>query len=357
MQALQWEKTITRGLIGLLSVVAISAQAVATELPFYTVKASYQGSFDERQFDAVIEAVKKATISAETAGRVVEMRFDVNGRVKRGDILLRFKGIEQRAETGMAQAGLRDAQARLAEAKANYDRTQELYERKLVARAALDNATAARISAQEQVESARARLQQAEAQMGYTEIRAPFSGAITQRHIEVGEAAMPGQPLISLVSLDGLRATTTIPQMSIEAVRHHQQVRLLVPGQPTRPIVPSNITIFPVAESGGHGVKVRLDLPATQQGVIPGMMVKAVFVTGSDQRMLLPEAAIARRSEMVGVYVVAKDRRLMLRQIRAGKRYDNGRTEVLAGLDDGEIVAADAVKAAIFVKQQRSGAK
>lgn len=339
--------------MGLL--MAVTVPAMAKELPFAVVTASAQGMVAERQFDAVIEAVRKATVSAETAGRVVEMRYDVNDSVRQGEVLARFKGIEQRAELGGAQAALRDAQSRLAEAKANYDRMQALYEQKLVTKAAMDNATATRNSAQEQVEAVRARLQQAEAGVGYTEIRAPFNGVVIQRHIESGEAAQPGQPILTLVAQEALRATATVPQGLLNAVLRQPQVRLLVPGLPIRYITPRKITPFPIADALSHSVKLRMELPAGDHGLIPGLMVKAIFVVGSDQRMKLPESAIARRSELTGVYVLADKGRVVLRQVRVGKRTDSGQVEILSGLNEGERVAADAVKATIYAKQQRTG--
>lgn len=350
-------KPFKSALLATALLMASSLPAMAKELPFALVTASAQGVTTERQFDAVIEAVRKATISAETAGRVVEMRYDVNDSVRQGDVLVRFKGIEQRAELGGAQAALRDAQSRLAEAKANNDRIHELYERKLVTKAAMDNATATRNSAQEHVEAARARIQQAEAVVGYTEIRAPFNGVVIQRHIESGEAAQPGQPIVTLVAQDALRATAAVPQGLMNAVLRHQQVRLLVPGQPPRYITPRKITPFPVADAQSHTVKVRMELPGGDNGLIPGLMVKAIFVAGSDKRMMLPESAVARRSELTGVYVVADKGRVVLRQVRVGKRTETGQVEVLSGLNEGERVAADAVKATIYAKQQRAGNK
>lgn len=332
-------------------------QAQAVEPALAVTKALYRAAADERQFDAVVEAVNKATVSAETSGRIVDIMYDVDDYVVKGSVLVRFKGTEQRAEAGASEALLREAQARLDEASAEYDRAKELFDRKLVAKSVLDTATASRSSARERVDAARHRVQQTQELIGYTEVRAPFSGIVTKRHVEIGEMATAGQPLMSGFSLDKLRVVATVPQSSMEAIRRNNQVRIIVPGQTPRVVTPSKVTFFPYADANTHAIKVRLDLPAGLKDVLPGMMVKAAFLAGSEQRMSLPQSAIARRSEVTAVYTVDNAGRVSMRQVRLGKSLDDGQVVIISGLEQGESVALDAVKAAIRVKQQRAGSK
>ena len=79
------------------------------------------------------------------------------------------------------------------------------------------------------------------------------------------------------------------------------------------------------------------------------MFVKAAFVVGEARRLLVPTSALLRRSEVTGVYVVDDQGQVRMRQVRVGGTFDS-RTEVLAGLRAGERVAADPVKAGIYLK-------
>jgi multidrug efflux pump subunit AcrA (membrane-fusion protein) len=81
------------------------------------------------------------------------------------------------------------------------------------------------------------------------------------------------------------------------------------------------------------------------------MFVKVAFVTGESRRLLLPTTALLRRSEVTGVYVVDDEQHVRMRQVRVGGTFDH-RTEVLAGLREGERVAADPVDADIYLKNR-----
>lgn len=101
----------------------------------------------ERTVDGTIEAVNQATVSAQTAGRITEILYDVNDVVPAGAVIIRLKGNEQRAGLDGAQAALTEAKARNAEAAATYQRISDLFQRHVVSKAQLDQATANRDAA------------------------------------------------------------------------------------------------------------------------------------------------------------------------------------------------------------------
>ena len=148
----------------------------------------------ERIWDGVVEAVNQATLSAQTSGRVVELPFDVDDYVTAGAVVVRFTDVEQQSASRQAQAQLRAAEAAAREAEAEYTRIADIYQRKLVAKAQLDQATAKRDSARAALEAARAGVSGAGEQVDYTLIKAPFTGIVTARHVQVGETVRPGQP-------------------------------------------------------------------------------------------------------------------------------------------------------------------
>lgn len=291
----------------------------------------------ERIWDGVVEAVNQATLSAQTGGRVLELPYDVNDYVPAGAVVVRFTAVEQQSGQRRAQAALAAAQAAATEAEANYRRIAGIFEKKLVARAQLDQATAQRDAARAALESARAALREAGEQVDYTVIRAPYSGILTQRHVELGETVRPGQPLVSGLSLNQLRVNVEIPQSDMLAVREYAKASVLL-AEGTR-LAAERMVVFPFADPATHSFKVRLELPDAETGLQPGMTVKAAFVIGEAERLLVPLSALVRRSEIAGVYVLG-ERGPQLRQLRLGHRYGE-RVEVLAGLSAGERIALD----------------
>ena len=116
---------------------AVSAgRATAAEQSLQSAEAVHETVPREDLFDAVIEAVHQATVSARIAGTVVEVNFDVDDYVEKDEVILRFRDREQRAAVDSARA-------RFEEARAEYRRMKEVFERGLVAKSAFDKAVAA----------------------------------------------------------------------------------------------------------------------------------------------------------------------------------------------------------------------
>lgn len=309
---------------------------------FETLTVQPETAVRERHWDGVVEAVNQATLSAQTAGRVVELPFDVNDYVEAGQVVVRFTDVEQVSAQRRAGAQLAAAQADYSEAESAWRRTEELVGKQLLARAALDQARARRDAARAALDAAKAGVSEAGEQVDYTVVRAPYSGILTERFVKVGEAVRPGQPLVSGLSLAQLRVQVDVPQSEVAAIRTHGAARVLLPGGGD--IQADKVIVFPYADAQTHSFRVRVELPEAETGLQPGMTVKTAFKTGETTRILLPQSALVTRSEVTAVYVVDADNRVALRQVRLGHRYGD-RVEVLAGLQAGERVAADPLAA------------
>lgn len=306
-------------------------------VPFETITVQPRDTARERTWDGVVEAVNQATLSAQTRGRVLELPFDVNDYVEAGQVVVRFTDVEQVSAQRRASASLGAAQADYTEAEAAFRRTEELVSKQLLARAALDQARARRDATRAALESARAGVSEAGEQVDYTVIRAPYSGILTERHVEVGESVQPGQPLVSGLSLQQLRVNVEVPQSEVAAIREHDQATVVLPGQGR--VQAERITVFPYADPATHTFKVRVDLPEVETGLQPGTTVKVAFKTGESRNLWIPRSALVVRSELTAVYVVDAGNRVLLRQVRTGQRRDD-EVEVLAGLAAGDRIAA-----------------
>lgn len=307
----------------------------------------------ERVLDGRIEAVNQGTVSAQTSGRVAEVLYDVNDFVPAGAVIVRLRATEQRASMEQAQAALREAQAREAETQTRYSRIRGLYEDEAASKAQLDAVAAERDAAVARLNAARAALAAAREGVSYTEVRAPYAGVVTQRHVEAGESVSPGTPLMSGLSLQYLRVAVDVPQSVVENVREIGNAAVYVDG---RRIQAQKLTIFPRAEAQSNTFRARIDLPENAADLYPGMLVKVGFVVGEARRLSIPGSALVERSEIAGVYAVDEQGRVSLRQVRIGRRLDD-RVEVLAGLVEGDRVAADPLAAALVLREQNKKAR
>jgi len=319
---------------------ALAPPLLAAELPLPVAAVTRQTMAQERVFHGLTEAVQQSTVSAQVTGRIIEINFDVDDFVPKGAVIARFRDKEQKA-------AVKAAQARFDQASAEFTRVADVYERKLIARAAYDKAEA-------DLKAAQAELERAQEQLDNTVVRAPYAGIVTKRHVELGETANVGQPLVTGLSLEEVRVTVDLPQDMVGVVRERGQARVVLPHLGGPGVAATSITVFPYADPASHTFRARLELPAGLQGVYPGMFAKVFFVTAEVQHLVVPAAAVVHRSEVTAVYVVGSEGQIGLRQVRLGD-VANDSVVVLAGLSEGEQVALDPNAAAVYLKQQVSG--
>jgi len=333
---------------------------------------------DVQVLNGQIEAVNKSTLSAQTSGSIEELHYDVGDFVEKGKIIARIKSRTQRAGLKQAQASVGQAKATVSQARAsykaaqagaeesnaNFKRIESIYNRKLVSRAEYDRAKSAMKTANAQVGAAKAALDaaktgvtaasarktQAGEQLGYTEVMAPFSGIVTERHVEIGELVTAGKPIMTGISLNELRVTTEVPQGLIRGVRKYKQASVYILGdEPAIPV--KSLVFFPYADPLTNAFKVRAELESGLDGIYPGAFVKIAFVVGKNIQLVVPESSVAYRGEVTGVYVIDDKGNPLLRQVRLGRKLGDGNIMVLAGLDDGETVAKDPVHATLYLKR------
>jgi RND family efflux transporter MFP subunit len=302
----------------------------------------------ERLLDGRIEAVNQGTVAAQTAGRVTEVLYDVNDFVPAGAVIVRLRATEQRAGLQQAEAALRAAEARDKEAQQRFERVSAMYDNRLIPKAQLDEAAANRDAARAQLASSRAALSSAREGVAYTEVRAPYAGVVTRRHVEPGETVAPGTLLMSGLSLQYLRVAVDVPQSVVEQVRHIRKAAVYVGG---RRIEAAKLTVFPEAATDSNTFRARIELPENASDLYPGMFVKVAFVIGETRRLLVPRSALVERGEITAVYVVHDDGRTSLRQLRLGHRFGE-QVEVLSGLAAGERIATDPLAASRLLQPE-----
>ncbi len=288
--------------------------------------------------EAMVEAVRQATVAAQVQGRILDARVDAGSRVKSGQVLMRIDARE-------AEEVLAGAKAQLAVARANFERTQNLFAQKFVSQAALDKAEA-------DFKAASAGAGQAGTVSSFSIITAPFAGVVAQRLAEPGEMAIPGRPLVSVFDPRNLRVIASIPQYKLAEVKQTPRAKIEFP-ETGKWVDAVRVELLPTADANTHVVQARAYLPENLEGAIPGMFVRVHFLIGKAKKLLLPAAAVLRRGEVTAAYVVDEKGMAQLRQIRLGEAVAGGDLEVLAGLSAGESVALDPVKAGIVKRGEK----
>lgn len=301
---------------------------------------SYQNVAKTYSVEAVVEAVKQSTISAQTSGKITQINVDIGDQIKKGQILAKIDPIEINQALNVNQGQIAQAQASVENAKNYYNRINKLVDEKFMSPANLDKALADYKTALAQLKTAQASQGQTTVSKNFTIISAPYDGIISSKLIQVGELATPSRPILTFFDPKDLRVIVNIPQYSMQKIQTQIPAKIQFSNL-NEMVTADKITVVPSADKNTHVTTIRLDFPnsTTLNGIYPGMFAKAFFTMGYEKKLVIPTKSILKRSELTAVYVLPtlSNQSLKLRQIRIGETFNNGElTEVLAGLNPNE---------------------
>ncbi|MBC3765552.1 efflux RND transporter periplasmic adaptor subunit [Neptunicella marina] len=319
------------------------------------VAVTSQNTEQQIELDGTVEAVNRAVVSAQTSGRVTALPFDVGDQVNAGDVIAQITSEEQQAAVNSAMAQVNEARARFAEADAQLTRIADVFKKGVVSKAEFDQVKAAQQSAEARVTSAEAALSDAKQRLQYTQVIAPYSGILVRRLVDVGATVAPGTPLLEGVSLADVRIRVNVPQNSIQAVRKYRKAQIMLADGSM--LESTDLRISPSADASSHSFLTLVEIPqnASNVSLLPGSLTKVAFVTGTEQQLVIPKNAVAQRGEVSAVYVI-NQQQLVFRYIRLGKTMGD-KVVVQSGLAENDQIASDVIQAAAIYKQSSVAAQ
>lgn len=293
---------------------------------------------DYRDLDGTVQAVNQSTVSAQVQSTVTGVYVDVGDQVAAGTLLVQLDDAEIRAQLEQAKAAVAEAKANLADARSTLERSRKLFARKMTSKSDLDKAQAGFEASRARLDAAQAQVKVGQRQLSYTRITAPYGGLVVARHVELGETVRPGTPLLTGLSLAQLRIRVQVPQALKGNIEKGTPVTVSYHGKTLAQVSVSRIS--PLADAQTHDFEVRINLPDSTTGILPGESVKARFATGNRQALMIPAGAVMHQGELSTVFVLDAKQQPQLRQVRLGEA-QAGKVEVLAGLQPGETIATD----------------
>ena len=306
-----------------------------------------------------VKARQRGHLSAEVGGRVIALPFDKGDIVNTGDVLLRLNDASERAKLERAKRDLvvmraeRNRSCLAAErAKREHARFLDLSDKELVSIDELDrvastaSTTAAACHAGAAgVDRAKAAIQEAQAELDKTVLRAPFSGILADVKVEVGEWITPAPPGVPIPPVLDLIDTTSIyisaPMDEVDSAKVHpsQKVRVTLDPYPGRHFLGHVVQVSPYVddvEEQNRTVDIEVDLqdPEFVRTLLPGTSADVeVILSVREDVLRIPRPTLLEGNR---VWLV-ENRRLAERMIQVGlKNWDY--VEVLSGINEGESV-------------------
>ncbi len=287
-----------------------------------------------------VSSIHQVTINPEVGGRVTKIFFEPGAAVRAGDPLVQLNDAPERGDLANYEAQARWAETTL-------QRSSQLALRQFEARETVDQK-------QSQLEQAKAQISKTEALIAQKLIRAPFSGQLGTRRVEVGQYLTPGAAIVTLTDPSMLYANFTLPSQMRPAIVVGQPVNVTTDAFPGRTFAAEITTIEPQVNADTRTMTVQATMRNPDNSLLPGMFVNAAVVLPPQADvMVLPETAVDYTLYGDSVYVIREDGkdangRPILKAVRTpiktGARF-GGKVEILQGLQPGErVVAAGQVK-------------
>ncbi|MEJ2518904.1 MAG: efflux RND transporter periplasmic adaptor subunit, partial [Desulfuromonadales bacterium] len=275
------------------------------------------------ELTGTLQAVDHATIAARFAGQVVTLPIHIGSQVKAGELLVKLSAEEINARVRQAEVQLKQARRDLAR------------ESKLLA---VEASTPVRVKTlEEQVQTREAAFREAQTILGYTEIKAPFAGTVTDKLVEVGDLAVPGTALLKLERDTALEVVIAVPETLSQDLSLGSRLPLTVPAA-GRSLEAQVSEISPTVDPDSRTTRVKLMLPEAT-GLRSGQFARVALVSRQPTSLLIARNALRQMGQMQQVFVAEGDTARM-RLVRTGAEYEE-RIEILSGLRTGERVILD----------------
>ncbi|KAF0170364.1 MAG: RND family efflux transporter MFP subunit [Limisphaerales bacterium] len=268
-----------------------------------------------------------AAVSAKVSGSIVRMLVAPGQAVKAGALLV--------------QLDAREIQARLDQATALREQTSKDLQRfqKLIVDKAVTQQEFDAVQARQRV--AAAAVTEAETQLGYTKILAPFDGVITHKRADVGDLATPGRALLELENPAALRLEADVPEALVGNLKlgdnlpvHIAALKAELSGRISE--------IAPAADAGSRTFLVKLDLPATS-GLRSGQFGRVAIPVAEVNALRVPASAVVVRGQMEMVFVVT-GQQAQMRLVKTGKRL-GPEIEIVSGINSDESLVVEGASA------------
>ncbi len=274
-----------------------------------------------------LRSAESVVMKSEISGRIAAVSFSDGSRVAKGDTLITFDASIQEAQVNQAKAERDLAAAKL-------KRTQDLFDKKFLSAAALDDAKAS-----EQI--AQAKLALAQATLGKMSLRAPFSGVIGIRQVSVGDYIKEGADLVNLEDTSSMKVDFRVPEQASGRLRVGQIVGLqsdAFVGQS----FPAKVTAVDSAvDPLGRSLLMRAELRDVSQRLKPGMFMRVTLVLETRKNALtIPEESVVTQQGRLLVFKVV-DGKAVSTPVVTGLRVtnkDKAVVEVVKGLAAGDVV-------------------
>jgi len=281
-----------------------------------------------------VRPVHETSVGSKLLARVTGVDLKAGQKVQAGDVLVRLDDSDLRARLKQAEAALSVVKAERAQAAADAKRYAELFKAKAVSRQQSEQAATALKSKDAELLRAQEAINEVQATLNFATVRAPMSGIVIDKNVDVGDMVSPGQILATLLDPTKMQLVASVRESLAHRLQVGQTIEVRMEDL-DKQCTGTISEIVPEAQAASRAFQVKVTGPCPP-GVYSGMFGRLLIPLDDEQVLLIPREAVKRIGQLELVDVV-ENGRVSRRAIRSGRIIDDN-VEVLSGLKEGELV-------------------
>ncbi len=270
---------------------------------------------------------EKINLSARIPAYVGSVFASAGDRVKKDQVLIALDDRDIRQK-------LAAAEAQLHQARTEYERAKQLFEREATTQQALT-------AAESMFNAAKAQVEEVKVMLTYAQVKSPIDGVVTDRRVEAGDLANPGMLLLAVYDPLRMRLEAPVPVRLVPRLAIGQAVDIQLE-RPERPLTGTVSEIVSEVDSSSRTQLVKVHLDNAEGDVLPGTFGRLWVAAESRETLFVPASAVVQIGQLTFVQV-AQDGRALRRLVKTGPS-QNGRVEILSGLSAGESVVIHPIR-------------
>lgn len=277
-------------------------------------------------YPARLNALANATVTSRITGVLIQKLYTEGSFVKKGDLLYRIEPDSYAALVNERSADLEVKKAAFTNAQRDWERVENLFKNNAISKKEYDASLSAYEMAKADVSSAKARLQSAKIDLNYTAVKAPISGIVEMKQIDVGNVVTAGTPLVSITQVDPIYAEFSIPDVDVR--KAGGSLQNLAKGGKLQVSFNYNGTLYsgivdyvaPQINTNTGSIKVRARLKNPNNALIPGAFGRINIVgVHAEGAITVPQKAVLQNK--MGTIVMVIDKGVVgIRPIKLGKK-------------------------------------
>jgi len=307
--------------------------------PVNVIKVTATEGGTDATYTGDVRARHETALGFRVPGKIIAREVEVGSRVEKGQALARLDPSDFHLNIEAQKSQLAAAQADFLQAKDDLERYRNLYQQKFVSAAEFDRRQNAFNVAKARFEQAQAQLGVSENQSTYTSLRADASGVITSISAEVGQVVAAGQEVMRLARLDEKEVVVNVPESRLDELRSAKEATITLWANPNEKFVGQVREISPSADPVTRTYAVKITIlkpsPRVQLGMTANVRLEGV---GPAKIVRLPLSALYQEGQAPAVWVVdPATNKVALTPVKVG-RYTQEAVEIVSGLKSGDLV-------------------